>query len=52
MKNIETTQKTYHRIIKQDSKLKIVKTDTIPSYSETEVKSLNDYINNSPYASA
>lgn len=44
MQNIETTQKTYHRIVKQDLKLKIVKTDTIPSYSKTEVKSLNDYI--------
>lgn len=44
MKNIETNKKFYHRILKQDLKLKIVKADTIPSYSETEVKSLNDYI--------
>jgi len=44
MKNIETNKKTYHKIVKQDLKLKVVKTDTIPEYSDIETKFLNTYI--------
>ena len=44
MKNIETNKKTYHRIVKQNSRLKLVESDIKPDYSDTEVKSLKDHI--------
>ena len=46
MKNIEEKieQKSYTKLVKSnDHKLKIVKTDVIPDYSDTELKSLNYY---------
>lgn len=40
-----TDKKSYSKIVKSnDHKLKIVKTDKIPDYSDTELKSLNYYI--------
>ena len=44
MQNIETNKKTYHKIVKQDLKLKIVKTETKPDYSDTEPNTLNSYL--------
>jgi hypothetical protein len=46
MQNIETNEKIYHRIVEQDSHLKLVKTDVKPDYLDTEVKILNNYIKN------
>lgn len=46
MKNIEEKieQKSYTKLVKSNEhKLKIVKTDVIPDYSDTELKSLNYY---------
>lgn len=44
MKDIETNEKIYHRVVEQNSHLKVVKTNIKPDYSENEIKSLNVHL--------